>query len=280
MITALTRIGMMGLLIALANNGTKTQQPHKTNTTETKVAKAPTTRPTPTAKTQNRQAKSMAPLPIKLPKPLVGPTPKPLPPGVRVKIPRNKWAPRKPFLAPKGCSNIARGKRVSASDNDPVIGQLSQITDGSKDGSEDSYVELGYGVQWVQIDLGTRRQIHAIVAWHEHRLPIVYHDVIVQVSDDKDFIENVRTLFNNDHDNSAGMGIGEDWGYFETYEGRLFPAKALRARYVRLYSNGNTGDDLNRYTEIEVYAVPAGTQKTAKKTAKKTPASKPEKPAR
>ena len=60
------------------------------------------------------------------------------------------------------------------------------------------------------------------------------------------------------------MGIGKDWGYFETYEGRLFPTNAIRARYIRLYSNGNTGDDLNRYTEIEVYAIPAGTPKTAK----------------
>ncbi len=264
MITALTKFGMMGLLVALAMTGTKTQKPDNPNTPKTKATKTPTTRPTATTKAQNRPAKNIAPLPIKLPKPKVPPTPKPLPPGVRVKIPHNKWTPRKPFLAPKGCSNVARGRRVSASDNDPVIGQLSQITDGNKEGSEDSYVELGYGVQWVQIDLGTARQIHAIVAWHEHRLPIVYHDVIVQVSDDKDFIENVRTLFNNDHDNSAGMGIGEDWGYFETYEGRLFPTKAARARYVRLYSNGNTGDDLNRYTEVEVYAVGAETKKAAK----------------
>jgi len=275
MITALTKPGVIGLLVTVVATVTTTQGANKTNTPQTKPAKPPTTRPTATTKAQTRPAKALAPLPIKLPKPKIPPTPKPLPPGVRVKIPRNKWTPRKPFLAPKGCTNVARGKRVSASDTEPLIGNLSQITDGDKEGSEHSYVELGYGVQWVQIDLGAAHKIHAIVTWHEHALPIVYHDVIIQVSDDKDFIENVRTLFNNDHDNSAGMGIGKDWGYFETYEGKLFPANAIRARYVRLYSNGNTGDDLNRYTEIEVYAVPAGTPKTAKIA----PASQPEKPA-
>ncbi len=71
------------------------------------------------------------------------------------------------------------------------------------------------------------------------------------------------------------MGIGEGWGYFETYQGQLFPARGARARYVRLYSNGNTGDDLNRYTEVEVYALPPGAGKAA---AKAPPAGKPDKP--
>ena len=272
MIAALTRLGMMGLLAAAATAGTQTHKADKANAKDAEVAKVARVKAPATAPAQKEATKNLAPLPIKLPKPRIVPTPKPLPPGVRVKINQKQWRARKPFLAPKGCVNVARGRRVSASDNEPVIGQLSQVTDGDKEGSENSYVELGYGVQWVQIDLGAAREIQAIVAWHEHRLPIVYYDVILQVSDDKDFIENVRSLFNNDHDNSAGMGLGEDWGYFETYEGRLFPTKGVRARYVRLYSNGNTGDDLNRYTEVEVYAVPAGAAKTAAKTA---PAGKP-----
>ena len=44
----------------------------------------------------------------------------------------------------------------------------------------------------------------------------VYHDVIVQVADDPDFIENVRTIFNNDSDNTSGLGVGTDREYFET----------------------------------------------------------------
>ena len=38
---------------------------------------------------------------------------------------------------------------------------------------------------------------------------------------------------------------------------KLFDPKGARGRYVRLYSNGNTTNDLNHYVEIEVF----GTQK-------------------
>ena len=38
-------------------------------------------------------------------------------------------------------------------------------------------------------------------------------------------------------------------------EGRLFDLKGVKARYVRLYSNGNTTNDLNHYVEVEVYGL-------------------------
>ncbi len=273
MISALTKLATLGLIVATATAGTNTHKTKKPEAARAKTATQPTTRPATTAPSRKAPPKNIAPLPVKLPKPTVVGTPKNPPPGVRIKISRDKWRPRKPFMAPKGCVNVARGKQVSASDNEPVIGRLSQVADGDREACYGSLVELGLDVQWVQIDLGQAHKIQAIVAWHEHRHFVVYHDVIVQVSDDKDFIENVRTLFNNDHDNSAGMGLGKDWEYFETYEGKLFPAKAIRARYVRLYSNGNTSTDLNRYTEIDVYAVPAGAKKAAKTnpTRKKRP---------
>ena len=67
---------------------------------------------------------------------------------------------------------------------------------------------------------------------------------------------NVHTLFNNDDDNSVGLGAGNDKHYVETSEGKLVDAKGLRARYVRLYSNGNFSNDLNHYTEVEVFGKP------------------------
>jgi hypothetical protein len=79
----------------------------------------------------------------------------------------------------------------------------------------------------------------------------------VQVADDADFTQNVRALYNNDYDNSAGLGVGNDKEYFENYEGRLIDAKGAKGRYVRLYSNGSTYSALNRYTEVEVYGLPA-----------------------
>jgi len=79
--------------------------------------------------------------------------------------------------------------------------------------------------------------------------------VVVQAADDRDFITNVRTLFNNDIDSSAGFGIGTDMHYIETYEGELIDclSEGIKARYVRLYSNGNSTNDLNHYIEVEVY---------------------------
>ena len=81
--------------------------------------------------------------------------------------------------------------------------------------------------------------------------------MVVQTADDKDFITNVRTLFNNDHDNSAGLGLGQDKEFWDTYEGKLIDAAGAKSRYVRLYSNGSTADDQNHYTEVEVYGLPA-----------------------
>jgi hypothetical protein len=63
-------------------------------------------------------------------------------------------------------------------------------------------------------------------------------------------------VFNNDLDNSAGLGVGKDLHYIETNEGKLIDAKGVKARYVRLYSNGNSGNDLNHYIEVEVYGKP------------------------
>ena len=77
--------------------------------------------------------------------------------------------------------------------------------------------------------------------------------MIVQVADDADFIENLRTSFNNDTDNTSGLGIGTNREYFETHEGKLINAKGVRARCIRFYSKGSTESALNEYTEIEVH---------------------------
>jgi hypothetical protein len=80
----------------------------------------------------------------------------------------------------------------------------------------------------VQIDLGASYALHAILAWHYHSQARVYRDVIVQVSDDRDFRKGVTTVFNNDHDNSSGLGAGKDKEYIEVAEGRLFDPKGAR----------------------------------------------------
>ena len=161
------------------------------------------------------------------------------------------------MMVPKGTVNLALKKPVTSSDDRPILGELSFVTDGVKDGSEQAYVELGPGVQWVQIDLEQRAEIYAIYVWHYFREARSYHDVVIQVSDDPKFAENVQTVFNNDQDNSLKMGIGRDRPYIETYLGRLIDVKRAKGRYVRLYSNGNTANDLNHYVEVEVFGRPA-----------------------
>jgi len=165
--------------------------------------------------------------------------------------------PRGPFMVPVGTVLLSSGKLVAASDKEPVIGEIAFVTDGKKSGEDGYYVELGPMLQWVQIDLGKACEIQAIVAWHYHSQARVYRDVVVQVSDDKDFVSGVTTIFNNDHDNTSGLGAGKDKEYIETFDGKLFDAKGIKARYVRFYSGGNTSNDMNHYVEVEVYGLPA-----------------------
>jgi hypothetical protein len=165
--------------------------------------------------------------------------------------------PRAPFYAPAGTKNVALGKPVTGTEKEPVWGDLAMITDGDKEATDGSYVDLGLFLQSVTIDLQAEYEIYAILLWHYHKQARVYFDVVVQVADDPDFITNVRTLFNNDIDNSSGLGIGRDMHYIETHEGKLIDAKGVRARYVCLYSRGNNSNDMNHYIEVEVFGKPA-----------------------
>jgi hypothetical protein len=195
----------------------------------------------------------LLPLAITLPKPVFIDTPQ----DTRVKnLEKPLGKPRPPFLAPAGTTNRALGKPVSSSNEEPIIGEIEMITDGDKEASDGSYVELGPSVQQITIDLEATYEIYAIIIWHYHKQPHVYFDVVVQVADNADFITNVKTLFNNDIDNSAGLGIGKNMHYTETNEGKLIDTKGIIARYVRLYSNGNSVNDLNHYIEVEVYGKP------------------------
>lgn len=193
-------------------------------------------------------AEEMVKLELELPKPLFAGTPK------SIKTPnleRKTVIPE--IMVPAGVENLAAEKEVTGSDDFPVIGELEYITDGDKDGADGSYVELGPGVQWVQIDLGDKKTIYAIALWHYHAQARAYRDVVIQVADDADFIENIQTVFNSDHDNSAGLGIGKDKEYIETNKGKLVDAKGIKGQYVRLYSSGSTGSDMNHYIEVEVF---------------------------
>lgn len=193
-------------------------------------------------------------LKTKLPPPLFVGTPVPLNVGNLEPPTRGK---RPDFYVPAGTRNLALNKKVTASDSNPITGTLDMIVDGDKDGNEGSWVELGPGKQWAQIDLARRSSIYAVLLWHYHSQPRVYRDVVVQVSDDPNFRSGVTTIFNNDIHNELGLGIGHDRNYIETYQGKLIDAKGVAGRYLRLWSNGNTSNKLNHYIEVEVWGKPA-----------------------
>jgi len=199
------------------------------------------------------QSLKLDPIPIVLPHPLFEGTPEP--PNVP-NLERPLGKPRAPFLAPAGTTNVARGKPVSSSDSEPVVGNLEMITDGIKTGMDGTFVELKPGVQNVVINLEAKHAVYAILVWHYHKEARAYDDVIVQVADDPDFIGNVQTLFNNDSDNAAGFGIGKDRRYVETSEGKLIDAKGVETRYIRLISNGSDKTQANHYVEVEVFGKP------------------------
>jgi hypothetical protein len=193
-------------------------------------------------------------LALKLPAPTLKGTPEDLPVGPTIEPLSEK--PRPAYMIAKGVQNVAAGKPVTSSIK-PFTGELNQITDGKKEAFDYDAVEMKKGSQWIQVDLGEAFAIQAVVMWHDHRYIQVMHDVIVQVSDDPEFKNNVQTVFNNDVDNSSGLGVGTDREYFETHEGKIVDAKGVKGRYVRCYTKGGSLSALNCWQELEVYALPA-----------------------
>ncbi len=157
------------------------------------------------------------------------------------------------LLVPKDTVLLSQDRPVSSSDDMPIIGELELITDGEKETGEGYYVEILEGLQWVQIDLGDSAQIAAVWVWRPYGDDRIFHDVIIQVSDDPNFNECVVTIYNNDFDNSAKLGKGSHRPYVETRFGLLADGKASLGRYVRLYSRGNTTNAFNVYTEVQIF---------------------------
>jgi len=189
------------------------------------------------------------PLTTELPPELIEGTPKPI--NVPNLAPVATEAPQ--FGVPEGTVLLSKGKKVTSSDENPIIGSLDVITDGDKEAGEGYFVELLDGLQWVQIDLEKPSTVSALWLWHFHSQKRAYHDVIVQISDDPTFKTGVTTVYNNDYDESAKMGKGTDRPYTETRYGLVVDGKGTKGRYVRLYSNGSSSNEMNHYIEVEVF---------------------------
>jgi hypothetical protein len=221
------------------------------------AAKTPTAAATPTASATPTAAVSsekMVPLVLTPVRPKGTVTPINIPADEHIEALETK---RPQVMIPEGSVNLALKKTVTSLTTFFITGDLTLITDGDTDGSEGGFVELDPGKQWIQIDLQKESTIYAVVIYHYALQSRAYHDVVVQVSDDADFIKDVKTVFNNDYDNSAGLGVGKDLEYIEDWHGRAIPVAGVSGRYVRVYSNGDSTSDRNHYIEVEVWGKPA-----------------------
>lgn len=161
---------------------------------------------------------------------------------------------RDPIMVPAGYDKLlSADKPCIGSQAEPVTGEYEYLVDGDKEKDVTSMVQLPSGLQWVQVDLEAEHEISACCVWHDQGDERVYHDVICQISNDKDFKTGVTTVFNNDHDDSAKLGKGTDKEYRERNEGRPFKVNMVKGRYVRFYSAGSSSEPVNNYFEIEVY---------------------------
>jgi hypothetical protein len=201
------------------------------------------------------RAQDLVPLNLKLPAEAFKGTPKDIKTNAYTEPYPDK--PRPAMMVPPGLKNLAKGAKITSSDKNATQEMLEKITDGDKEAADQSIIFLRKGTQYVQFDLGAPSEIFAIVIWHAFNAAKVYHDVVVQIADNADFTQNVKTIFNNDQDNSSGLGVGTDREYFETHEGKLIDAKGVKAQFIRFYSKGSTESALNEYTEIEIYGRPA-----------------------
>lgn len=144
--------------------------------------------------------------------------------------------------------NVALGKTPSSN---ALISDGYFATDGVAEDSN-SFADLGAGLNYIQIDFGDSYDIRKVKLWHYFADGRIYKDVIVMLSNDPTF-SAATTVFNNDFDNSANMGIGMDAEYAETESGKIIVFNPVNAQYLRIYSNGSNKNGYNHYTEVQAW---------------------------
>jgi uncharacterized protein YabE (DUF348 family)/predicted phosphodiesterase len=147
--------------------------------------------------------------------------------------------------------NLAPTSVISSS---VTFSGISYIND-TQTSSTARAAKAGPGLHWVQLDLGAVHEISSIKLWHYYGDGRSYRDVVVQLSNDPTFSSGVVTVFNNDTDGSAGLGLGTDSEYKESSFGKVLSFNPVNARYARFYTNGSNVTGWNHYVEIEVYGV-------------------------
>ncbi len=173
----------------------------------------------------------------------------------------NPWNPSAPSIGAYQFTStgqpLSQGKAVTysaAPSGESAGSPASYLTDG--DASLGHLVTVGDAGQRVSatIDLGQPGMVQRLKLWHDWSDGRSYHDVIVQLANSADFSSGVTTVFNNDADNSAGLGAGADAEYAETPAGKeIVLSTPVSARYVRFFTAGNSVDAFNHYAELQVF---------------------------
>ncbi|MBQ2713021.1 MAG: chitobiase/beta-hexosaminidase C-terminal domain-containing protein, partial [Clostridia bacterium] len=103
-------------------------------------------------------------------------------------------------------------------------------------------------IGWAIIDLGATYTVEGVGTqfWNDW----AFSDVVIQIANNADF-SDAYTVFNNDSDNSLGLGKGKGVGYVEVYtELQKFSCPERPARYVRATATAN---GYSLFSRIEVY---------------------------
>ena len=143
-------------------------------------------------------------------------------------------------------TTLATGATVTA----VTAGQAARVNDGTiASGSSNRATLTGTSAV---LDLGGQYYINGLAVWHAFDSARTYTDVVFEIADNSSF-NNSTVVFNNDTDDSLGQGTGSDAAYAESSAGKLVQFAPVAGRYVRLWSNGNSGGSGNHLTEVEVY---------------------------
>ena len=136
-----------------------------------------------------------------------------------------------------------------------ATGNDQRLFDGVTDSTSPNHIDVGEGSKFIVIDLGGPAMVDGLNVWRYYNDVRQYHDVVYQLSTTSDFSADVTTVFNNDANNSTQQGAGSDPEYREGPSGKPVYFPPVRARYLRLWSSGNTLNNDNHYTEVEVYGL-------------------------
>ena len=140
-------------------------------------------------------AQDKVPLKTQLPQPLFVGTPVPL--NVPNLEPPMKGK-RPDFMVPAGTVNLAKGKKVTASDSNPMSERWIWLPMETRPATKAPGSNSGRASNGCRSIWRRAANIYAVLIWHFHSQARVYRDVVAQVSDDPTFKSGVTTIFNND----------------------------------------------------------------------------------